>query len=123
MALQLKSKYVPDIKFELDKSIENYDRAISTNRLPETVGKWCNWVFVKNQLTSKLSIYLNGRLLISSTGRHSFKSPVPFDFGRDFSGREIWDYYPGSLDDIYIYKRALKASEVQSLFQLGLTPL
>tara|TARA_B100000959_G_C14467269_1_gene413560 strand:- start:167 stop:337 length:171 start_codon:yes stop_codon:yes gene_type:complete len=25
MALQLKSKYVPDIKFELDKSIENYD--------------------------------------------------------------------------------------------------
>jgi len=106
-----------------DGNIYKYDRVISTNPMPEIPSKWCHWVFVKDSATQKLVIYLNGRLLAQGTGRHPFKSPVALLFGSSRPPRRRnLDYSQGSLDDIYIYRRALNSGEVQALFKLGLKP-
>jgi hypothetical protein len=47
-------------------------------------------------------------------------SAFPLNIGKNANGAE---YFPGSLDDVRVYNRALSAAEIKQLYQLGATKL
>ncbi len=92
----------------------------SVNSSAYNINQWHHIVMTFQQPT--LDLYVDGVLV--STATHNF----PLDYGTDdvFIGRTgecgaiNWDgYFAGKLDDTRIYNRALSASEVQQLYNLG----
>lgn len=78
-------------------------------------GQWMHLVYAYSG--SKLKLYKNGALVISTTGSLNF---IPSNTQDLYFGRFSSKWYPldGVLDDIRIYNRALTDSEAQRLYQL-----
>ena len=68
------------------------------------------------------SFYVNGQLILSgppccTINGFGFNNNLPLLIGKDTPG--ITEYSNGNIDDIGIWNRALTASEIQQLFNLG----
>jgi len=64
----------------------------------------------------KLTIYLNGKQVVSGKGANSLgRSKSPFEIG-GVAGNKGWN---GSIDDVAIWKGALSADQVQAQFAAG----
>ena len=77
-------------------------------------GAWYHVVVMRNG--NVVRGYINGRLTLNQSNT-SWPSSFPaVNIGRGcFTSR----YFPGSIDDVRIYNRALSAQEVQQLYALG----
>jgi hypothetical protein len=80
----------------------------------EVAGQWNHWVFTKNAGAGTMSIYLNGTLWQSASGRTKAMTGVVANacFGSGVNA----DYYSGTLDDVRIYNVELTAAEASTLF-------
>lgn len=69
---------------------------------------------------SSFSVYVNGALQNSTTTKMGVGSPATYATAIGGLGVAPWAYhYIGGIDDMRIYNRALSASEVQQLYNLG----
>jgi hypothetical protein len=69
---------------------------------------------------STISIYMNGLFQQSTVASGALQSNGPSDpdsIGYDAGGSN--SYYKGSIDDVRLYNRALSATEVQQLYDMG----
>ena len=101
-----------DIGFQVDPNGTIHSRRFQSGTI--SYGKWNHIVGVLNG--SNVSVYLNGVLTYSGAG-------APTSVTRSFEGVLIGSgvslFYPGAIDDARIYNRALSASEVLQLYDMG----
>jgi len=105
----------------LHKSAQNYAAASVT----PSVDIWDNIVCSASGgfLESQMKIFINGDHVSSNYATSG--SPALLSDSQDRTlrfGRRVNsnpNYYKGSIDDVRVYDRALSATEVQALYQLG----
>src|SRR5207245_1848147 len=66
------------------------------------------------------AIYLNGNV-VAQTNLGSFTPQTSFDlfFGTRTSGPFAGDFYPGAMDEVSLYSRALAVGEIRTIFNAG----
>lgn len=80
-------------------------------------GGWHHWAFVKNAETGTMQIYLDGVLFAEGSGKTlGMSSIASFVFGTGASGA-----YPGMLDEIQIWKKALDSATIRTWMTKKLT--
>jgi len=81
--------------------------------------QWYLLTATYDSISKTMSLYINGQF--DSSGAHSngFNSPNAAKLTIGVRGSEDAEYFDGLLDDIRIYKRALSASEVRALADMG----
>jgi hypothetical protein len=82
------------------------------------------WHFVGYTFTGSgtVTLYLDGAFSQSSVSGFNTVIPAPSDasvIGSGPNGQEGARYFNGRIDDVRVYNRALSASEVQTLYDLG----
>ena len=84
-----------------------------------TPGVWTHVVGVNDGITLKL--YINGTLVNTGTGLSTYNTGGPVRIGGDAEVNESSPRFtfPGSIDDVRIYNRALSAGEVAQLYNIG----
>jgi hypothetical protein len=99
-----------NVYFDCGNDGTGYDRISQAADPTAFKGRWNHWAFVKNAATGEMSIYLNGALWVSGTGR---TRPLPPStaarLGADPSDQGL---YPGKIAHVRIYPRALAADEI-----------
>jgi hypothetical protein len=85
---------------------------------PFTAGAWQHFAWVRNYGTA-IYIYRNGTLV----GTYTTMSGVNRDLGgnsQDFrigsTGQPYTGYFPGSIDEVRVYNRALSATEIADIY-------
>ncbi len=82
-------------------------------------GRWNHWAFVKNATAGTMEVYLNGELFHSGNGKtHPMTGITRFHFGNGNAGS-----YPGVMDEIRIWKKALDQATIASWMHRGVTDL
>ncbi len=103
-----------------------WDGASPTNHTPRgqttygvEIGKWHYLTGIFRTSTKTAYLYVDG-ILRDQASNASFSTPDistnPLFIGASSDGSTLWN---GLLDDIRIYNRALSATEVQQLYQMG----
>ena len=73
-------------------------------------GNWIHWAFVKNVVTGQMTIYKGGKEWLSGTGKEKELGTIDrFFLGSSENSRYFW---PGAMDCIRIWNRALSAKEI-----------
>lgn len=88
-----------------------------------TLNTWYHLTAVHDSVNDRIQLYVNGTLQDSQPFSSAWSAP-----GRTVIGRAKWNgnpstYWPGKIDDVRIYARALPSQEIQTLFQTGVTSL
>jgi hypothetical protein len=92
-------------------------RALSTFT-PE-VGRWYQLVGVRDAKTSTHTLYVDGIAQGSFGQCLNQKSEGPLSVGRGrFNGQDV-DFWPGAVDQVHVWDRALSSTEVAQLFAAG----
>jgi hypothetical protein len=92
-------------------------RALSTF-VPEA-GKWYHLVGMRNAATQTHSLYVDGVKQSSFTQCLNPESDGPFTVGRaKFGGNQV-DFWPGAVDQVHVWDRALSDAEVKELYESG----
>lgn len=77
------------------------------------LGQWTHLVVTRNNQSA--SLYVNGsRVASGSTYSYPVKNAGDLEFGRDAPGD--LEYLHGSMDEIFLYNRALSSSEIHALY-------
>ncbi len=88
--------------------------------VPSTLGQWTHLVGVHDANSGTYTLYVNGqpqaKVLKQCLGD---SSSGPFAVGRGFFGGNKTDFFPGSVDQVHIWNRALSAADVAALYQSG----
>jgi glucosylceramidase len=93
--------------------VNKYDRINKTASAENYKYQWNHWAFTKNATTGTMSIYLNGALFHSGTGKtNSMAGITSVTLGSD-GGTES---YAGIIDDVFLFNQALSAEEVADLY-------
>lgn len=95
-----------------------YENDTSTFSL--SPGVWYHVVAVRDAANTATQIYVNGSA--TTVNRVGSVTVPSAGFGRTAIGRAgdfTGQYFPGIIDDVRIYSRALSAAEVKQLYQLG----
>ncbi|MEK7176582.1 MAG: LamG domain-containing protein, partial [Patescibacteria group bacterium] len=99
--------------FEPKKSSTNYGGCGSTSF---TVNTWYHLVGVFQSASNTVTFYVNNVVQTTS----GFAGGLPSTTGFGYIGvSNAASFFPGSLDDVRIYNRALSAAEVLQLYNLG----
>ena len=109
-----------------DNNLEIAGRSISSDTLqsktgtPVSLGVWTHIVGVLDFQNSRILVYKNGSLL-SSTGVSFGASTYTASSGATDSLGQVsgQQFYNGILDDVRVYNRALSATQVKQLYNLG----
>jgi hypothetical protein len=92
-------------------------RALSTFT-PEA-GRWYHLVGMRNAATQTHSLYVDGVKQSSFTQCLNPESDGPLSVGRArFNGGNV-DFWPGAVDQVHVWDRALSDAEVQELYESG----
>lgn len=91
--------------------------AYTLSSAPWTESKWVFLSFVYDG--SSIYLYVDGVLKESLAASGSLANSVDLEIGRVWTGT-TYRYFQGIVDDFKFYKRALSASEVTKLYNLGL---
>ncbi len=92
-------------------------RALSTFT-PET-GKWYHLVGVRNAATQTHSLYVDGVKQSSFAQCLNPQSNGPFTVGRARFDSQNVDFWPGAVDQVHVWDRALSDAEVEELYESG----
>lgn len=79
------------------------------------VGTWTHLAGVYDPSTTKLYLYVNGTSNGSATKTLSWDATGALQLGRMLSADAYTGYFPGVIDDVRVYGRALSASEIRNL--------
>jgi len=90
--------------------------AVVNNYFTDYINKWLYITVVYNNDNGTVSIYRNGDLIISKSGINWEALP---DDKKTFIGKSNFPGIVGLLDEARIYNRALSATEVEDIYQLG----
>jgi hypothetical protein len=95
--------------------------AFNTPSVKLSTNVWNHFAVTKNNNVT--SAFLNGVLIHKVSGASPMKSNqnLPLIIGAQNSGRtspasSLSSFFPGFIDDIFIYNRSLSATEIQSIF-------
>ena len=90
-----------------------------------TIGSWHMVTNVYNYTTQQVTIYIDGVLDNVSNGILPTNAPstVNLYIGRDNPALPTAYFWKGSMDDIRIYSRALKANEIKSQYNQTMAPV
>ncbi|RME94672.1 MAG: hypothetical protein D6772_14265, partial [Bacteroidetes bacterium] len=88
---------------------DRIDKAIDSTLL---TGPWNHWAFTKDALSGEMKIYLNGELWHEGSGKFRTIDLERTVFGANANFGNRW---PGSLDQISIWRTALTGEEVRAL--------
>lgn len=97
-------------------------QSVDQGALP-TIGAWHHIAAVRNTADSTLKLYVNGTEVASAAliGTTAFYGNVTLQLGARFnvSAPDGIDSFPGRIDEISLYNRALTANKIQALFAAG----
>ena len=93
--------------------------SIAYDPTPATIGKWYHGVVTVDG-SGNWTVYTNGVQVATGSSAPNSAATYSFRIGVDNGGVSLGAYFPGVLDDVRIYNRALSASEVMRLYQLGI---
>ncbi|MFD1661616.1 LamG domain-containing protein [Streptomyces caeni] len=80
---------------------------------PAQVGVWTHLAGTYDPATGELRFYVNGRLQYGAmTVEGSYPSTAPLDFGRHQFSTGPGAYFPGSIDEVSVWQRALTSQEI-----------
>ncbi|MEW9555429.1 LamG-like jellyroll fold domain-containing protein [Nonomuraea sp. NPDC050783] len=132
-ALQYKGESTRRWAFSMmseDSSAPRIDSAVATDdRFLPRVGVWTHLSGVYDRAQRKIFLYVNGVLAGQSAhdGNWTSDSPNTLLIGRGKWARQIGDYWPGTIDEVKVYDRALSdlrpANGPSELDELAWTPL
>lgn len=86
---------------------------------PPQTGQWYHLTGVRDAASGTLTLYVNGQKAGTATACLGDASTGHTVIGRAFYGGNQVDFWPGTIDQVHIYDRALTAQEVSTLYQSG----
>jgi len=101
------------VYWDAGNSGSSYDRIYATASASQFEGQWNHWVFVKDATTGDMTIYVNGAVFQSGTGKTMTMSGIT---SATLGSSPTGDNYTGSIDEVILYDVALSASEVSDLY-------
>lgn len=92
----------------------SYDRVDEAANVSDFAGQWNHWAFTKDATTGTMTIYLNGNVFTTATGKTKTMAGIEtFKIGgpgnNDYSGR-----YDGYIDEFRVWNTALDQTTIQS---------
>ena len=79
-------------------------------------GVWYHLVGVHSAATNQISLYVNGALIDTQSVGQAWNAFGHTVVGRGQANSSPTDYWPGKIDDVQVYRRALQASDVTALY-------
>jgi len=108
-----------NIYWDAGRSGGSVDRIEKPATAAQYEGRWNHWAFVKNTSTGTMTVYLNGEVFHSGNGKTApFNGIRRFVFGSGNAGS-----YPGTLDEIQIWRTALDQQTISTWMHRGITDL
>jgi len=82
-----------------------------------TTGVWTHLVGVYDASTKAMSLYVNGsKSLYGATATTALASTGSVRIGSTHMGTNVSNYFPGAIDNVQIYPRALAPAEIETLY-------
>ncbi len=84
------------------------------------VGQWIHMVGTYDG--NNIRLYVNGELICTRPISGNIpvdNNPVTIGMEENYADKQFFSFFNGRIDDVKMYKRALNASEIQSLYQEG----
>jgi hypothetical protein len=100
-----------------DSTTSATTRALSATA--PAVGTWTHLAGVYDTAAGQLRLYVNGTAAGTAAYTGGWHAPGPLRIGQGRWNAAAADFFPGSIDDVRAYDRALTASEVASAAHLG----
>jgi hypothetical protein len=92
-------------------------RAVSTS--PPVPSMWAHLLGVYDQAAGRVRLYVNGHLEAEVAVTAGSASNGSFALGRAKRAGGPVDFFPGTLDEVRVYDRALTAADARGLWDLG----
>ena len=108
-------------RYYLDFNSQNFkfavgDPAESHSVSSLTTNQWYFVTLLWSSPTNSAKFFINGQFQFEATNYQLHSNPAKVLLG---SHNEEHEYFGGLIDDVRVYDRALSATEVQALYQLG----
>ncbi|MCC6412491.1 MAG: T9SS type A sorting domain-containing protein [Saprospiraceae bacterium] len=100
-----------EIYWDCGGDASGYDRINKPAMSSEFEGRWNHWAFTKNTATGNMSIFLNGQLWHTATGKTKPIDIQSFRVGKSLTNDN--PYY-GAIDEFQVWDKALDAATIQS---------
>ncbi len=98
--------------FRVGRDTKNSNQILTSNQ-------WYLLTATYDSISKTMSLYIDGQFDSSGTHSNGFNSANVTKLTIGVRGSEDAEYFDGLVDDIRIYNRALSASEVQALADMG----
>ncbi|MEU0567860.1 LamG-like jellyroll fold domain-containing protein [Nonomuraea sp. NPDC005983] len=111
-------------RWALSRATADADGAPAVRALSETaprLGEWTHLAGVYDAAAGELSLYVNGRLESTVPFTQPWEATGPLAIGRAKAGGAAADFWPGDLDEVRVYGRAMFADEVADLVNSAAT--
>lgn len=86
---------------------------------PPQTGRWYHLVGVRDVQSEKLKLYVDGQLAGTTGYCPGFAANGNTVIGRGKFGGNPVDFWPGKLDQVHVYDRALSDAEIKELYESG----
>jgi hypothetical protein len=94
----------------------NPSSVLLTSTEPALLGRWTHLALVYNADLQQLRLYVNGRLSAAQVGVTLFNAGGKLSIGRAKWNGGLVDYFPGGIDDVRAFGRALTDGEVRTVY-------
>lgn len=89
--------------------------ARATSQFAPRVGDWTHLVGVRDTAAGQLRLYVNGRLAGTAPCSAAWNAAGNFVLGRGRFNAAPTDYFPGGIDQVRVWSRALSDADVRAL--------
>ena len=89
--------------------------ARATSQFAPRVGDWTHLVGVRDTAAGQLRLYVNGRLAGTAACGAAWNASGSFTLGRGRFNAAPVDYFPGGIDQVRVWSRALSDADVRAL--------
>ncbi|MFK7806299.1 MAG: LamG-like jellyroll fold domain-containing protein [Saprospiraceae bacterium] len=89
----------------------SYDRVNAPSDPTDFSGQWSHWAFTKNAATGNMTVYLNGEVFVTGSGKTNPIDITVFQFARGINSAF---YYHGAIDELQVWDVALDQSTIQN---------
>jgi hypothetical protein len=97
------------------------DNPTSTHLLSTSVPQlnvWTHLALVNDVSARQLRLYVNGTLQATGTFAATWNATGPLTIGRAKWNGSLYNFWPGDIDDVYVYTGLRTQAEIQALMQL-----